>query len=129
MLNFGLGIVPLKGSTASPTPKLSLFCLCSISKSSTHFWKMIYTFYSELSKKLKNIIKLLVGQRLLSYWSKQHFDFFFWYVTFTAWPTKKKVFGLLKFQCHFWVPWTIYYKIHIIFQKSVDNFETEHKTC
>ena len=37
--------------------------------------------------------------------------------------------GLQKFQCHFWVPSTIYFKVHALaFQESVDdNFEIAHK--
>ena len=31
-------------------------------------------------------------------------------------------------QSHFWVPWTIYFKIHtLFFKKRTDNFEIEHK--
>ena len=47
--------------------------------------------------------------RFLSYWAKQHFDWFDLYLK-TAWPTKI----------------SIYY---IIFQKCVDYIDTEHKTC
>ena len=45
----------------------------------------------------------------------------FWFITY-------KTLGLLKFQCHFWIPWTIYYKMHCHFVKGVDIFEVEHKT-
>ena len=46
----------LKEGTAPPTPKLTF--LCSISKLSTPFWLITYAFYSKLSKKLKNSIKI-----------------------------------------------------------------------
>ena len=44
------------GGTASLTRNYHV--LCSISKLSTHFWKMIYAFYSKLSKELTNTIKI-----------------------------------------------------------------------
>ena len=36
----------------------------------------MYASYSELFKKLKNNIKIKVGQVVLSYWSKHYFDYF-----------------------------------------------------
>ena len=46
------------------------------------------------------------------------------------WSITQEPPGLLKFKCYFWVPWTIYYKMHILlFKKGVDNFEIGHKTC
>ena len=35
------------------------------------------------------------------------------------WSITQEPLGLLKFQCYFWVPWTIYYKIHMLFFKKV----------
>ena len=45
-----------------------------------------------------------------------------------GWITQEPL-GLPNFWRYFWVPRTIYYKMHIIFQKGVDNFEIERKTC
>ena len=39
-----------------------------------------------------------------------------------------KPLDLLKFQCHFWVPSTIYYYAYVIFQEGVDYFEQEYET-
>ena len=40
----------------------------------------------------------------------------------------QELLGLPNFWCYFWVPWTIYFKMHkLFFQKDVDNFEIEHK--
>ena len=79
---------------------------------------MIYVFYSELSMDVRNNIKIKVGRLVLEILIKTIF-WLFWILL-----------GLLKFQCHFWVPWTICFQISIIiFQEGVDNFETEHKIC
>ena len=51
--------------------------LCSISKISTSFWKIIYASYGKLSKELKNSIKIEVGQAVLELLIQtQHFDCF-----------------------------------------------------
>ena len=95
---------------------------CPLSWNNQHLLeKITYAFYSKLFKELKNGIEILVGQVVFNLWIK----------------TVKMLFGsitqdpldLPKFGCYFWVPWTIYYKIHILFfKKDVDNFEIEHKT-
>ena len=73
---------------------------------------MIYASYSELSKELKNSTKIKVGQVVFELLiQNQHFDCFDLQL--------KKPLGLLKFQCHFWVPWTIFYKMHMLFIKKV----------
>ena len=38
----------------------------------TSVWKIIYASYSKVSKELRNSIKIKVGQRFLSYWSKHN---------------------------------------------------------
>ena len=35
------------------------------------------------------------------------------------WSILQEQLGLLKFQCHFWVSWTIYYQMHMLFFKKV----------
>ena len=35
------------------------------------------------------------------------------------WSITQEQLGLLQFQCQFWVPWTVYYKMHISFFKKV----------
>ena len=83
---------------------------------------MIYASYSKLSKELKNRIEILVGQVVFKLWIKT--------VKILFWSMTQEPLGLLKFECYFWVHWTMYYLMNdIIFQKSVDNFEIEHKTC
>ena len=37
----------------------------------------------------------------------------------TVFIIREYAFGLWKFQCHFWVPWTICFKIHILFFKKL----------
>ena len=67
----------------------------------------------KFSEELKNGIEILVVFKL---WIKT--------VKIMSWSITQEPLGLLK--CHIWVPWTIYYKnANIIFQKGVDNFETE----
>ena len=48
------------------------------------------------------------------------------------WSITSKPLGLLKFQCHFWVPWTICFKMYKLFCKKVltilRSLEIEHKT-
>ena len=52
-----------------------MFCALS-QKLSTSFWKIIYASYSKLSKELKNIIKIKVGQAVLELLiQKQHFNY------------------------------------------------------
>ena len=51
--------------------------LCSISKLSTSFWKIIHASYSKLSKELKNSIKIKVDQAVFGLLNQnQHFDCF-----------------------------------------------------
>ena len=91
-------------------PKLA-FILCYILKLSTYFWKIIHVSYSKLivCNELKNSIKIKVGQTVLELLiQKQHFDFF-----------DPKLLGLLTFHCYFWVPWTVYYKIHNLLFKNL----------
>ena len=80
-----------------------------------------YVSYSKLSKELKNDIDILVGQAIFQLWIKT--------VKMLFGSITQKLLGLPKFWCYLWVPWTIYYKMYIIFQEGVDNFEIEHKTC
>ena len=53
------------------------------------FLKKYYASYSNLSKELKNSIKIKVGKAVLELLiQKQHFDCFDLYNLKTAWPTK-----------------------------------------
>ena len=70
--------------TAPPTPKLACFVLYL--KIITIFLKMIYAFYSKLSKELKNGIEILVGQAVFKYGS--NIQNVVWVNnSWTAWPT------------------------------------------
>ena len=51
-----IDVSPCLRVTAPPTQ--NYYVLCSISKLSTPFWKIIYASYSKLSKELKNGIKI-----------------------------------------------------------------------
>ena len=72
---------------------------------------MIYASYSKLFKELKNGIEILVGQAVFKLWIKT-IKMLFGSVT-------QELLGLPKFWCYFWVPWTIYYKMHMLFFKKV----------
>ena len=90
-------------------PKLP--CLCSISKLSTP-WKIVYAPYSKLPKELKNGIEFLLGQVVFFRFRIKTFKMLFGSVT-------QELLGLLKVWCYFWVPLTIYYKMHTLFFKKV----------
>ena len=74
---------------------------------------MTYTPYSKLFKELKNGTEILVGKAVLKLWIKT--------VKMLFGSITQELIGLPKFWCYFWVPWTIYYKMHIlIFKKMAD---------
>ena len=73
--------------------------------------KIIYVSYSKSPKELKNGIEILVGQKtFFKLWIKT--------VKILFGPIIQEPLGLLKFQCYFWVPWTIYYKMHTLSLKK-----------
>ena len=53
-----------------------MFCALLISKLSTPFWNILYTYYSKLSKELKNNIKIQADQVVLELLIKIIFDCF-----------------------------------------------------
>ena len=67
--------------------------LCTVSKLSTSFWKIIYASCSKLSKELKNDTEILVGQAVFKLWIKTA-KILFWSIT-------QEPLDLLKFQCYF----------------------------
>ena len=75
------------------------------------YLKIINTFlknnisYSKLFKELKNGIKILVGQAVFKLWIKT--------VKMMFRSITQELLDLPKFWYYFWVPWTIYYKMHI----------------
>ena len=69
----------------------------------------------------KNIIKIKVGQVVLEFIDPNNILTVLIHNLTTIWPFKMMPFFL--------VPWTINYKMHYFSQKSVDNFEIEHKIC
>ena len=79
--------------------------------------KICILCYSKLSKKLQ----ILVCQAVFKLWIKT-LKMLFGSIT-------QEPLGLLKFWCYIWVSWTILLVVYITFQKGVDNFEMEHKTC
>ena len=115
----------LRGYCTSYPKKLQNYhVFCSVSNLSTYFWKIIYASYRKLSKELKNSIKIKVGQAILELWIKTNILTVLICNLRTTWPTKIPMPFLSSLnnfvqgsQC------TIY------FQKVVDNFQIEHKTC
>ena len=80
--------------------------------------------YSKLSKEHKKSgIEILVRQAVLKLWIKT--------VKLLFGSITRELFGLHKFLCYFWVSWTIYCTMHLLFFriKGVDNFEIEHESC
>ena len=102
------------------TPYQKLACFVLFLKLSTSFCKIIYASYSKLSKELKNGIEILVGPAVIKLWIKK--------VKILFWSITQEPLGLLKFQCYFWVPLTIYYKMHISFSKKRKPFEKDMPT-
>ena len=84
--------------------------LCSISKLSTLFWKITYASSVNCPRNSKIALKSVVGQVVVVLLIKTIF-WLFWSITFKKSP------GLLKFQCQFWVPWTISIKMQTFFKK------------
>ena len=82
--------------------------MCSFSKLSKPFWKIINASYSKLSEALKNGIEMSVDQAVFQLTVKMLFG-----------SITQELLGLPRFWCYFWVPWTIYYKMHILFFKKV----------
>ena len=68
-------------------------------------------------------LKFQYVEQFLGYGPKQSPKYYIDFISNsrTAWPTL--ILG------YFSVPWTIYFKMHIIYRKGVDNVETECKTC
>ena len=83
--------------------------LCPISKLSTPFWKILYASYSNLSKELKNGIEILIGPVVFKLWIK--------IVKILFWSITQEPLNLPKFQCYFWVGFTIHYKMYMLFLK------------
>ena len=73
-------------------------------------------------KELKNGIEILVGQAVFKLEIKTVKMLFWINNSRTAWPT-------LILMLFFSSLDNLLQDIHIIFQKDVDNFEIEHKTC
>ena len=99
----------LRGN-CTPNHKLTCFVLY-LKTINTFLKKKIYASYSKLSKELKNWIEIYVGPAVLKLWIK--------IVKILFWSITHELLDLLKFQCYFWVPWTIYYKMHTLFFKKV----------
>ena len=89
-----------------------------ILKLSAPFWKIIHASYSKLPKKLKAINLCMPS----SSWVNDQNNI----LTILTHNSKPLGLHVLRFQCNFWVSWTISLKMHVIFQKGVDNFKT-HK--
>ena len=99
-------LVFLRG-TATPTPNLADFVLYL--KIINTSWKIKNASYSKLLKELKNGIMILVqvGQVLFKLWIKTF--------KLLSGSITQELLGLPKFWCYFWVPWTIIYKLHVLF--------------
>ena len=78
---------------------LDLKIIGTFLKTDVHlFWKIV--------QGTQNGTEILVGQAVFQLWIKAA-KMLFGSVT-------QEPLGLLKFWCYFWVPWTIYYKMHIL---------------
>ena len=60
---------------------------------------MTYASYCKLFKELKNGIEILVGQAVFQLWIKT--------VKMLFGSITQELLGLPKYQCYFWVSWTI----------------------
>ena len=100
---------PFLRGYCAPTPKSSKISLfCALSQNYQHlFDKWCMHLIVNCPRNSKIASKLRQAKWFLSYWSKTNI--------FTVWSIISKSLGLLKFQCHFWVPWTISYKMHNLF--------------
>ena len=67
-------------------------------------------------------LKFKLAKRVLTYRSKQSKCCFWINNSRTAWPTLILMLFLSSLD-------NLLYNAYIIFQKDVDNFEIEHKTC
>ena len=102
-------------------PKISMFC--ALSQNYQHLEKkIIYASYSKLSKKLQKGIEILVGQAVFKLWIKTFKKLFGSITQEPAWPTWTLVLILSSLD-------NLLLDAYIIFQKCVDNFEIEHRTC
>ena len=93
------------------TPILKLACFFALSQNYQHLFlgeKLHLTVNCPRKSKIASKFR---AKQFLGYWSKQHLDCF-----------HPQPLGLLKFQCHLWVPWKIRC-IRITFQEGVDYFE------
>ena len=72
---------------------------------------MIYASYSKLFKELKNDFEILVDQVIFKLWIKT--------IKMLFGSISQEQLGLPKFWYYFWVPWTIYYKMNMLFFKKV----------
>ena len=86
-------------------------CLCAISNYLHFFMKWYDVSWSKFSEKLRNGIKISVGQVVLELQFKTIF-FMFWWIS-------HELLGLLKWQCHFWVSQTICFRMHQLFFKKM----------
>ena len=84
--------------------------LSSFLKIINTFLKMICASYSNFPRNSKMTLEFKQDKQFLSYWSMHYFDCFDPLLK-TAWP--------IKISMPFWVPWTIYCKMHALFFKKV----------
>ena len=81
----------------------------------------LYASYSKLSKELKNSIEILVSQTVFKLWIKTA-KMLFGSITQEPLGLPLNFDAIFEFLGQLTKRW-------IIFQKGVDNFEIEHKTC
>ena len=108
--------------TAPATPKSSKISMfCALSQNFQFFsekWYMHVIVNCPRNSKIAS--KFRYPKQFLSYWSKINI------LTVLVYNLKL---ALLKFQCHFWVPWTISHKMHYLFSKKLLIILREHITC
>ena len=104
----------------TPNQKLALFCMLSQNYQSFFFLSFFFFFFFFLQNSVYILKQMIQGIQ------KWHWNF--------RSPTGFSVINQnsqnivlinnLRFECYFWVPWTIYYKMHILFffKKGVENF-------
>ena len=98
------------GGTAPPNQKSACFVLYH--KIINIFLKKWYMhLIGNCPRNQKNGIKFLVGQAVFKLWIKT--------IKMLFGSKIEELLGLPKCWCYFWVPWTFYYKMCILFFKKV----------
>ena len=88
-------------------PLLNLACFVHFLKIINNFWKNNVSILRQIVQGTHGIIEILVDLAVFKLWIKT-VKTLFWLIT-------PELIGLLQFLWYFWIPWTIYYKTHVLF--------------